>query len=80
MSKHIVIGVTGGIAVYKVLEVASKLRKLGYGMNTIMTEHACEFVQPLSFETITNNYVVTDTFERPKTWEVEHIALAKKQM
>lgn len=78
MSKHIVIGVTGGIAVYKVLEVASKLRKLGYGMNTIMTEHACEFVQPLSFETITNNYVVTDTFERPKTWEVEHIALAKK--
>lgn len=78
MSKHIVIGVTGGIAVYKILEVASKLRKLGYGINTIMTEHACEFVQPLSFETITNNYVVTDTFERPKTWEVEHIALAKK--
>lgn len=78
MSKHIVIGVTGGIAVYKILEVASKLRKLGYAMNTIMTEHACEFVKPLSFETITNNYVVTDTFERPKTWEVEHIALAKK--
>lgn len=78
MSKHIVIGVTGGIAVYKVLDVASRLRKLGYSMNTIMTAHACEFVKPLSFETITNNYVVTDTFERPKTWEVEHIALAKK--
>lgn len=78
MSKHIVIGVTGGIAVYKILDVASKLRKLGYGMNTIMTKNATEFVQPLAFQTITNNYVVTDTFERPYTWEVEHIALAKK--
>lgn len=78
MNKHIVLGVTGGIACYKMLDVASKLRKLGYGMNTIMTKNACEFVNPLSFETITNNYVVTDTFERPKTWEVEHIALAKK--
>lgn len=78
MNKHIVIGVTGGIACYKILDVASKLRKLGYEMNTIMTEHACEFIKPLSFETITNNYVVTDTFARPMTWEVEHIALAKK--
>lgn len=78
MSKHIVLGITGGIAVYKILDVASRLRKLGYGMTTIMTKNACEFVNPISFETITNNYVVTDTFERPKTWDVEHIALAKK--
>lgn len=78
MKKNILLGVTGGIAVYKILDVASKLRKLGYELNTIMTENACEFVNPLSFETITNNYVVTNTFERPKTWEVEHIALAKK--
>lgn len=78
MKKNILLGVTGGIAVYKVLDVASKLRKLNYELNTIMTENACEFVKPLSFETITNNYVVTDTFERPKTWDVEHIALAKK--
>ncbi|MGL4362101.1 MAG: bifunctional phosphopantothenoylcysteine decarboxylase/phosphopantothenate--cysteine ligase CoaBC [Cellulosilyticaceae bacterium] len=78
MKKHILIGVTGGIAVYKLLDVVSKLRKLGYDMNTIMTENACEFVNPLSFETIMNNYVVTDTFARPHKWEVEHIALAKK--
>lgn len=78
MKKHVLIGVTGGIAVYKVLDVASKLRKLGYEMNTIMTENACEFVNPLSFETLTNNYVVTDTFARPHKWEVEHIALAKR--
>ena len=78
MNKHVLLGVTGGIACYKILDVASKLRKLGYEMNTIMTENACEFVAPLSFETITNNYVVTDTFARPHKWEVEHIALAKK--
>ena len=78
MKKHILLGVTGGIACYKMLDVASKLRKQGYEMNTIMTNNACEFVAPLSFETITNNYVVTDTFARPHKWEVEHIALAKK--
>lgn len=78
MKKHILLGVTGGIAVYKMLDVASKLRKLGYEMNTIMTENASQFVNPLSFETITNNYVVTDTFSRPHKWEVEHIALAKR--
>lgn len=78
MKKHILLGVTGGIACYKILDVASKLRKLGYEMNTIMTENACEFVKPLSFETICNNYVVTDTFARPHKWEVEHISLAKK--
>lgn len=78
MKKHVLIGVTGGIAAYKILDVASGLRKLGYDMNTIMTKNACEFVQPMAFQTITNNYVVTDTFERPHKWEVEHIALAKK--
>lgn len=78
MKKHVLLGVTGGIAVYKLLDVASRLRKLGYEINTIMTESACEFVKPLSFETITNNYVVTDTFARPHKWEVEHIALAKR--
>lgn len=78
MSKHIVIGVTGGIAAYKALDVVSGLRKLGYTINVIMTKNACEFVNPLSFQTLSNNYVITDTFERPASWEVEHIALAKK--
>lgn len=78
MKQHILIGVTGGIAAYKILDVESKLKKLGYEMNTIMTKNACEFVQPMAFQTISNNYVVTDTFERPHKWDVEHIALAKK--
>lgn len=78
MKKNVLLGVTGGIACYKILDVASKLRKLGYEMNTIMTANACEFVNPISFQTLTNNYVVTDTFARPEKWEVEHISLAKR--
>lgn len=76
--KHVVIGVTGGIAAYKVLDVVSSLRKKGYGINVIMTANACEFVTPLTFQTLSNNYVIVDTFERPNHFEVEHIALAKK--
>lgn len=76
--KDIVLGVTGGIAAYKAVEVASRLRKLGAQVFVIMTKNACEFVTPLTFETISNHPVVTDTFARPETWEVEHIALAKR--
>ncbi len=73
MKKNILLGITGGIAIYKMLDVVSQLKKLNYDINTIMTNNACEFVTPLSFQTISNNYVVTDTFERTHKWEVEHI-------
>ncbi len=76
--KVIVLGVTGGIAAYKSAEVVSRLRKLGADVYVIMTKNACQFVTPLTFETLSNHPVVTDTFERPETWEVEHIALAKR--
>ena len=76
--RQVVLGVTGGIAVYKVCEVVSRLRKLGANVHVIMTKNATEFVAPLTFETLSNNPVVTDTFARPETWEVEHIALAKR--
>ncbi len=76
--KDIVLGVTGGIAAYKAVEVASRLRKLDAQVFVVMTKNACEFVTPLTFETISNHPVVTDTFDRPETWEVEHIALAKR--
>ncbi|NLI89324.1 MAG: bifunctional phosphopantothenoylcysteine decarboxylase/phosphopantothenate--cysteine ligase CoaBC [Epulopiscium sp.] len=78
MSKNIVIGVTGGIAAYKMLDVTSTLRKKGYEVDVIMTKNACEFVQPLSFQTISGNKVIVDTFEPVPRWEVEHIELAKK--
>lgn len=76
--KEIVLGVTGGIAAYKAAEVVSRLRKLGASVHVIMTENARQFITPLTLETLSENPVVYDTFERPATWEVEHIALAKR--
>lgn len=76
--KHVVLGVTGGIAVYKSCEIVSRLRKMGVEVHVIMTKNATQFVQPLTFETLSNHPVVTDTFARPETWEVEHIALAQR--
>mgnify|MGYP003302941988 CR=1 FL=1 len=76
--KHVVMGVTGSIAAYKACEVVSRLRKMGADVYVIMTKNATEFVQPLTFETLSNHPVVTDTFARPETWEVEHIALAER--
>ena len=77
-NKTVVIGVSGGIAVYKTLDVISRLRKLGVNVNVIMTKSATEFVTPLSFQSLSQNYVVCDMFEDPKTWDVEHISLAKR--
>ena len=76
--KNDVIAVSGGIAVYKVLDVVSKLKKLNINVNIIMTKSATQFVTPLSFQSLSQNYVVCDIFDDPKTWDVEHIALAKK--
>lgn len=76
--KEIVLGVTGGIAAYKAAEVVSRLRKMGASVHVIMTENARQFITPLTLETLSGNPVVHDTFERPATWEVEHIALAKR--
>ncbi len=76
--KTVVLGVSGGIAVYKALDVVSRLRKLGVNVYVIMTKSATEFVTPLSFQSLSQNYVVCDMFEDPKTWDVEHISLAKR--
>ena len=77
-NKHIVLGVTGGIAAYKACELTSRLKKAGAQVHVIMTKNACQFVSPLTFETLSNHPAVTDTFARPDTWEVEHVALAKR--
>ena len=75
--KTVIVGVTGGIAAYKTCTLVSMLRKRGASVHVIMTANAAKFVAPLTFETLSNHPVVTDTFTRPETWEVEHIALAK---
>ena len=78
MSKCVVIGVTGGIAVYKALDVISALRKKDIEVHVIMTESASKFVNPLTFQSISQNMVVTDMFAEPKAWEIQHISLAQK--
>ena len=76
--KTVLLGVTGGIAAYKAVEVVSRLRKLSAQVRVVMTKNATEFVTPLTFETLANHPVVTDTFARPETWDVAHISLAKE--
>ena len=74
----VVLGVTGGIAVYKACELLRLLQKRGMDVFVVMTQNACRFVAPLTFETLSGHPVAVDTFDRPQTWEVEHIALAKR--
>jgi len=76
--KTVVLGVSGGIAVYIACDLVSKLKKLGLNVHVIMTKAATEFVSPLTFQSLSQNYVVSDMFVEPKTWDVEHITLAKK--
>lgn len=76
--KTVVLGVTGGIAAYKSAEIASRLRKAGVEVYVIMTEHATEFIAPLTFETLTGHAVAVDMFAEKVRFEVEHISLAKR--
>ncbi len=75
--KNILLGVTGGIAAYKAVEIVSRLRKAGAAVHVIMTEGATKFVAPLTFREISGNPVVHTMWDEPKTWNVEHIALAQ---
>lgn len=75
--KCVVLGVTGGIAAYKMANVASALRKTGADVRVIMTENATQFITPLTFETLTNHKCCVDTFDRNFQYEVTHISLAK---
>ena len=76
--KNIVLGVTGGIAVYKACEVVSRLKKLNANVDVIMTEGAEEFVTPLTFQTMSKNVVHRKMFNEITSYDVEHISLAQK--
>ena len=75
--KTVLLGITGGIAAYKMANVASALRKMGANTHVIMTENATKFIAPLTFETLTNNRCVVDTFARDFQYDVAHVSLAK---
>ncbi len=74
--KHIIVGVTGGIAAYKAIEVVSRLRKKGAQVKVVMTEHATHIATPMTFGEISGHPVVMDMWEEIHDWNVEHIALA----
>lgn len=76
--KTVVLGITGSIAAYKMASVASSLRKLGVNVEVIMTCNATQFITPVTFEAITGNRCITDTFDRNFDFNIEHISLAKK--
>lgn len=78
MKRCVVLGVSGGIAAYKALEIVSQLIKKGIEVHVIMTESATKFVTPLSFQSLSQNMVTCDMFTEPKAWEIQHISLAEK--
>ena len=77
-SKCVVIGVSGGIAAYKTANLVSDLVKHGVEVHVIMTKNATNFITPTTFEVLSGNKCIVDTFDRGFTFEVEHISLAKK--
>lgn len=76
--KTVVLGVTGGIAAYKIANLASMLVKLHCDVQVIMTQNATNFINPITFETLTTNKCLIDTFDRNFKYDVEHISVAKK--
>ncbi len=77
-NKTVVIGVSGGIAAYKTAYLASSLAKTAADVHVIMTKNACSFINPITFETLTGNRCLVDTFDRNFQFNVEHVALAKR--
>ena len=76
--KTVLLGVTGSIAAYKIASLASALKKLHADVHVIMTENATNFINPITFETLTGNKCLIDTFDRNFQYSVEHVSLAKK--
>ena len=76
--KCVVLGVTGSIAAYKIAGLASALKKMHADVEVIMTQNATQFINPITFESLTGNKCLVDTFDRNFSFSVEHIAIAKK--
>ena len=76
--KTVVLGVTGSIAAYKMANLASMLVKLNADVHVIMTQNATHFITPMTFETLTNNKCIVDTFDRNFNFDVKHVSLAKR--
>lgn len=75
--KHIILAVTGSIAAYKIANLASMLKKINAKITVLMTANATNFINPITFETLTGNKCLVDTFDRNFQYSVEHVAIAK---
>lgn len=78
MSKTVGIGITGGIAAYKITDLVSKLKKAGYDVIVMMTEGATQFITPLTFKTLSGREVITDLWQDSQEWKVQHIGIAEQ--
>ena len=76
--KTVILGVTGSIAAYKAANLASMLKKQHADVQVIMTQNATQFMNPITFESLTGNKCLVDTFDRNFQFQVEHVALAKQ--
>ena len=76
--KTVVLAVTGSIAAYKIASLASQLSKLHANVQVLMTRNATNFINPITFETLTGNKCLVDTFDRNFSFHVEHVSIAKK--
>lgn len=77
-NKTVILGVSGGIAAYKIASLASMLKKKNCDVHVIMTENATNFITQATFEALTANKCIVDTFDRDHEWDVKHVSLAKK--
>ncbi len=77
-ARTVLVGVTGSIAAYKACEIVSCLKKASLDVQVVMTKEALEFVRPLTFQTLSQNEVVSDMFTPPDTWNPRHTSLADK--
>lgn len=76
--KTVILGVCGSIAAYKAADLTSRLTKSGHDVFVVMTSHACEFIAPLTFQTLSRNPVTTGIFDEKESWHPGHIALADR--
>ncbi len=77
-NKHIVLGVTASIAIYKACEIIRRLKDEGFAVTVIQTRESEELIKPVLFESLSQNKVYRGLFDTPEAWEIEHISLAKK--
>jgi phosphopantothenoylcysteine decarboxylase/phosphopantothenate--cysteine ligase len=76
--KHIILGVTASIAVYKACDLVRRLKDAGYDVSVVMTAEAQKLISPVVFQSLSGDRVYTGMFDQPDAWEIEHVALAEK--